>query len=70
MLICAELYKHKYWAADHPGNAAVCTVMSFPRHKQINRALHSKRKSLPQSLDGSKQWLGLNSSQVWVERSC
>lgn len=64
MLIFAELYEHKYWAADHPDNAVVCTKMSFPRHKQINGALYARRKSLPLSLDGFKQLVGLNSSQV------
>lgn len=64
MLIFTEQYKHKYRAADHPDNAVVRTRMSFPRHKQINRALYAKRKSLPLSLDGFEQSVGLNVSQV------
>lgn len=69
MLIFLELYKHKYWAADHPYSAVVRTRMSFPRHKQINGTLYAKRKSLPLSLGGFKQLVGLNSLQVYVKTS-
>lgn len=69
LLIFLELYKHKYWAAGHPDNAVVHTRMSFPRHKQINGTLYAKRKSLPLSLGGFKQWVGLNSLWVWVKIS-